>query len=613
MDPVFVVTREEFHDVQMELKRIHHVQLVHGERLRSLEKRQADDAALKSVWNSPFPSVLGGTPQHGPVHMPATELIDDLDDEDQNLLGRLHLETDDEPIRRGAASRANSVRFDESALHGANFGHGGRHSGDFGPSRPGSGFGGHQMERTYSHKSDGRHSSAGHSVHSTHSGISGRTSSLGLDSNFMIGGHEDDSALDMPEPPPVLYILGSPPSIIRCWLTTNFTSAGLLYAVVCTGSQKSTVEYSLLRELDLTNNIHRDVDGAHRITLPVFLAEARVTQSNSRSTSPGPHLPSITASFEVTGMDQQETPESRKAIRIFIGSHTLRLHGADILLSRNLMTLYGSDRDKLSIPFVRPEDDAVFKNLATTNLVSSKPKLNAAAPEFIAGEKSVNGSVPKSKEQNTSASKSAESGSEEVLSPTVPSSQPTKTGASGATSESGGEADKRAPEPGAPPLSSGKEPSGPTEPSRRESNSALRTPWRQTAAALAESSTPLSGYQPAARSRNMKVLKPTKSSSGSSTRTGSTHDPAPVTRPSADQRRKTQAEGGSGAVNRGSSKRAVSVSALSGLGEAKQAANGQEPTAKGPLVAPSKDNPLGSASAFSWIAPTKPKGPPAAD
>ena len=65
MDPVFVATREELHDVQMELKRVQHVQQLQGERLRSLEKRQADDAALKSVWNSPFPSVLGGTPQHG--------------------------------------------------------------------------------------------------------------------------------------------------------------------------------------------------------------------------------------------------------------------------------------------------------------------------------------------------------------------------------------------------------------------------------------------------------------------------------------------------------------------------------------------------------------------
>ncbi len=65
MDPVFVATREELHDVQMELKRMQHVQQLQGERLRSLEKRHADDAALKSVWNSPFPSVLGGTPQHG--------------------------------------------------------------------------------------------------------------------------------------------------------------------------------------------------------------------------------------------------------------------------------------------------------------------------------------------------------------------------------------------------------------------------------------------------------------------------------------------------------------------------------------------------------------------
>jgi hypothetical protein len=81
MDPVFVVTREELHDVQMELKRIQHVQQLHGERLRSLEKRQADDAALKSVWNSPFPSVLGGTPQHGKhslLHLHAADSINEL-------------------------------------------------------------------------------------------------------------------------------------------------------------------------------------------------------------------------------------------------------------------------------------------------------------------------------------------------------------------------------------------------------------------------------------------------------------------------------------------------------------------------------------------------------
>ncbi len=548
--------------------------------------------------------------------MSSTELIDDLDDDDQNLLGTLRLDAEDEPIRRGAASRANSVRFDESALHGANFGgHGGRHSGDFGPIRPGSGLGGHQMmERSYSHKSDGRHSSTGHSVHSMHSGISGRASSLGLDTTFVIGGHEEDSPLDMPEPPPVLYILGSPPSIIRCWLTTSFTSSGLLYAVVCTGSQKSTVEYSLLRELDLVNNIHRDVDGAHRITLPVFLAEARVTQANARSGSPAPHLPSITASFEVTGMDQQESPESKRAIRVFIGSHTLRLHGADILLSRNLMTLYGSDRDKLSIPFVRPEDDAVFKNLTTANVApnNNKIRLNAAAPEFVTNDKSRNGSVEDAKEHAISESKSAESGSEGLLSPTTSSAQPAKAPTTSAASESGGEGEKRPAEEPTGSEASGKEMAGTAESARRESGSAIRTPWRQTAAGLGDGSTPLSGYQPAARPRSMKVLRPAKPS-GSSTRTGAAYEPAPAPRSGTEQRRKTPAEGSQATASWGNTKRSVSVSALTSL-DGRQTANGQEAVGKAPPLATRMgNNPLGSASAFSWIASNKSKASTAAN
>ena len=548
--------------------------------------------------------------------MSSAELIDDFDDDDQNLLGTLRLDAEDEPIRRGAASRANSVRFDESALHGANFGgHGGRHSGDFGPIRPGSGLGGHQMmERSYSHKSDGRHSSTGHSVHSMHSGISGRASSLGLDTTFVIGGHEEDSPLDMPEPPPVLYILGSPPSIIRCWLTTNFTSGGLLYAVICTGSQRSTVEYSLIRELDLVNNIHRDVDGAHRVTLPVFLAEARVTQANARSGSPAPHLPSITASFEVTGMDQQESPESQRAIRVFIGSHTLRLHGADILLSRNLMTLYGSDRDKLSIPFVRPEDDAVFKNLITANAApnNNRIRLNAAAPEFVTNDKSRNGSVEDAKEHAISGSKSAESGSEGLLSPTTSSAQPAKAPTPSAASESGGEGEKRPAEEPTGSEASGKERAGTAESARRESGSAIRTPWRQTAAGLGDGGTPLSGYQPAARPRSMKVLRPAKPS-GSSTRTGAAYEPAPAPRSGTEQRRKTPAEGGQATASWGNTKRSVSVSALTSL-DGRQAANGQETAGKAPpLGARTGNNPLGSASAFSWIASNKSKAPTAAN
>ncbi|KAH8671935.1 hypothetical protein BGZ60DRAFT_352960, partial [Tricladium varicosporioides] len=344
MDSQFAATREELYHVQMDVKHVQDVQINHAERLLRLEKRQADDAALKSVWGngSPFPSVLSGTPQHGPVPNPSTDVFDDFDDEQsQNLLGSLQLEADEEPVRRGA-SRANSVRFDVSALQGSNWAQGSRNSGDFGPVRPNSGLGGHPMtERSYSHKSDGRHSSAGHSVHSMHSG---RTSSLGLDTNFVIGGQDDESPLDVPNPPPGLFILGSVPSIIRCWLTTNFSHSALLYADICSGAQRSVLEYSLVKELGLVEHIQKDSTGRQSVRLPVYLPEAVVTQPSSRSNSPAPQLPTLTAEFEVVGPTHRSNIDRKKGIRVFLGSDTLRAHNADILFSQNLMTLYGDDR-----------------------------------------------------------------------------------------------------------------------------------------------------------------------------------------------------------------------------------------------------------------------------
>jgi len=65
MEGHFPSSREELYLVQMDVKHVQAVQINHADRLLRLEKRQADDAALKSVWNSPFPSVLGGTPQQG--------------------------------------------------------------------------------------------------------------------------------------------------------------------------------------------------------------------------------------------------------------------------------------------------------------------------------------------------------------------------------------------------------------------------------------------------------------------------------------------------------------------------------------------------------------------
>lgn len=51
----------------MEVKQVQYTQTNHAERILRLEKRNADDSALKSVWNSPFPGVLAGTPQQGNI------------------------------------------------------------------------------------------------------------------------------------------------------------------------------------------------------------------------------------------------------------------------------------------------------------------------------------------------------------------------------------------------------------------------------------------------------------------------------------------------------------------------------------------------------------------
>lgn len=53
--------------LQSDLVRVQQLQAEHGERIARLERRQEDDARMKSVWgqSSPFPSVLSGTPQQG--------------------------------------------------------------------------------------------------------------------------------------------------------------------------------------------------------------------------------------------------------------------------------------------------------------------------------------------------------------------------------------------------------------------------------------------------------------------------------------------------------------------------------------------------------------------
>ncbi|EMC99063.1 hypothetical protein BAUCODRAFT_389678 [Baudoinia panamericana UAMH 10762] len=362
--------------LQTDVARIQQVQAEHSERIARLERRQDEDARVKSVWgsSSPFPSVLSGTPQQAPLQQPPSDAFRGFDDEANTLMSSLHLDAEDEPRRgMGANSRANSVRFDESANQN-HFSHSSRPSMDL-ASRTSSGFGaGLQMsERSSSHKSDGRASSA----HSMRSAASGRANSLNLDTAY---GHGDSnrSPLDTPALAPGLLLLGSVPAIIRCWMNTNFKHDALLYAAVCTGSYKSYLDVRLIQKLGFETSIRTtESDSTQTVELPVYFPEAVPHPASSRSSSPAPQLPTLTVNFQVV---EQVSDHHSKAIQIFIGSDVLRAHNADILFSSSSITLFDDDRSKLSIPLVRPEDEGAFNSLYVG---SGKPHTPSASAEAV--------------------------------------------------------------------------------------------------------------------------------------------------------------------------------------------------------------------------------------
>lgn len=209
-------------------------------------------------------------------------------------------------------------------------------------------------ERSYSHKSVGAQSSAGHSVHSATSGRANSLTGYGL-----------VTPLDPPALAPGLFILGSVPAIIRCWLTTIFKHDTMLYAAVCTGSYASYLDLRLINRLGFQDQIHASDDGTRKVKLPVYLPEAIPVSASSRSSSPAPQLPSLSVEFTV--VENYDDQEGSKSIQIFLGSDMLRAHNADILFSCNQLTLYDDDRSKLRIPLVRPEDEQTFKSLYITS------------------------------------------------------------------------------------------------------------------------------------------------------------------------------------------------------------------------------------------------------
>ena len=601
MDPQFgLASKDDLWRLQNEMKNVYATQAEHADRLMRLEQRSDSDTRLKSVWGSqsPFPGVLNGTPQQGMKgfsiiakallrleisdhgYNPAAEAFKNFDqDQPSSMLGSLHLDTDDEP-RRGAASRANSVRFDESALHG-HFGQGSRSSTDFLPIRTSSAFGSHPMtERSSSHKSDGRQSST-HSARASSFGFETRPLSAAVAPFVPLG------------PPPGLFVLGPVPSIIRCWLDTNFSNESLLYASVCTGSYKSILDVDLINRLGYHDRITLDREGQKMIKLPVYLPEATIQQSSSRSSSPAPSLPTLTTSFVVRDL-QCKT----EAIQIFLGCDLLRTRNADVHFSLDRLTLFDDDRNKLSVPLVRPENATLFQNLQTmiasdTSLESPLGNDSGLANESL----SINGKVKEAHmEQSTGnlEDRPEETKTQSLTITMPPPAAPSPSvigegrktiadrGITEATSSVVVNNDLKDSES----LTNGTTPDTPT----RSESSNIWGSWRRDstqgtrADPLAAGSSSNTGYQRAGRGRGMKVLRPARLN----TSRASSAQQQPVGFDAAPSR-----FGDSGKPeNNENQSPATDQRSFSG-------------DARGPFQSltnkPRSSNPIGGASAFGWL------------
>lgn len=508
-------------------------------------------------------------------------------------MGSLHLDAEDEP-RRGA-SRANSVRFDESALHG-HYGHTSRSSTEFLPIRTGSGLGSHPMtERSSSHKSDGRQSSVGQSTHSA------RASSFGFETRPL-------SATVAPfvplGPPPGLYILGPAPSIIRCWLDTKFSNDSLLYAAVCTGSFRSTIDYALVSKLGIGEQITTNSRGEQTIKLPVYLPEATIQQSSSRTSSPAPQLPTLTVEFTV-----EQLPTKHDAIQVFLGCDILRLQSADILFSLDRMTLFDDERNKVAVPLVRPENAALFQSLRVTH-VESEPSqsftnLNASSPMNDSNDKlretlDINLNITSKMKDHFSEQIKAQPSSAATSTPL--SSSPSVIG-EGRKSVGGRESSDKpsSTKSDADNITNGTTPDTPTKAEGANIWGSWRRDMVQNGRAdlLSTSSTTTSGYQRAGRGRGMKVLKPARLNTSRST---STIQP-PVGFNAAPARFEDVAK------TPGQTASAENQIPSSSNIERRPSGEGKSPF-QSLTNKPRSSNPVGEASAFGWLNSSEQKPSP---
>lgn len=551
-------TKDEFWRLQEDLKDIYATQAQQAERLSRLERRRDEDNRMKSLWGpqSPFPTGVASTPQQ--EYNPAAEAFKNFESESQSgMISSLHLDHDEE--RRRGASRANSVRFDESAMN--HYGATSRQSMDMLPVRTGSGMG--MSERSYSHRSDGRGST---------SGLSMRANSFGLESSRLLGS-STGSPRPSSNPPPGFLFLGPVPSIIRCWLSEDFSTNSVLYAGVCSGSYNSSISSAVVRQLELEHNLLEE-SGLQKIKLSVYLTEATIQHSSSRSGSPVPQVPSLTAKFTV-----YEASHDDPSIQVILGSDVLRSHNGDILFSEDRLLVFDDERNRLAVPLVRPESESVYQSLSTVGGFLQESQ-NARAITKPVSHGNTNGNLPPGFNQ-APPKFDLQGSSTDSSAPTSPAILPTNESARDtergkldvdASADLGDQRDRSDDNQ----SSNGEKPSSGPKPSNVWGSSSWRSGSSAPTMADAAKST-ASGYSRAVSGRGMKVLRPsTGKSMANYTRTvsGTAGDSKPFFEQPPRQ--------------------------ASFADTAKSQATAAKSTSD-PNAAPTKANPIGQASAFGWL------------
>lgn len=445
-------------------------------------------------------------------------------------------------------------------------------------------------ERTSSHKSDGKQSSAGHSTYSARAGSfvsESRPLSATVAPFVPLG------------PPPGLFILGPVPSIIRCWLDTKFSNESLLYAAVCTGSYKSAVDFQLVNRLGIDDQVVENQRGERILKIPVYLPEATIQQSSPRNSSPAPRLPTLTVEFLV-----QSLPTKPHAIQVFLGCDVLRAQSADILFSLDRMTLFDDERNKVAVPLVRPENAVAFQHLHTSS-VDINALNDTADVESPATGKSLNASDGQPVELKPALESKGQGQAAEELKmhttstadPTLPSSPPSvigearkptgdgePTGKSATALDNSGTLETAA-------VTNGNSHEG----TIKADGGNIWGSWRRDAIQNgrpdpSSGTSTVSGYQRAGRGRGMKVLKPARLNTS---RTTSTNQGAVGFE--------------AGAVRSGENGKGLQTTVTEILQSTPSSATEKPPVSDGRASLqsmssrPRSANPVGGASAFPWL------------